>query len=269
MQINAGREMARNARRMSANPSRVTVADLRDDRHDPSAGSPAPVDPLSRHTMEHALPAGTVLFEQGEIPNFQVILVSGSVQLFGRSADGREVLIEVVRAPDLLIPAAVLTDSPYLMQARVPEPSRFLLVQADAFRAAIDRDPPLAKVVLGTLGEQFRRMVRQAKNLKLRSAAERVGCYLLVLSERQGTPDRAVLPYEKHMIASELGMTRESFSRALNALAKAGIAVDGQVVTIRDRRLLAQAAPPDPMIDPPAADDAERQVLALIERLRG
>jgi CRP/FNR family transcriptional regulator, transcriptional activator FtrB len=223
---------------------------------------------LSRHTMEHALPAGAVLFEQGEVPNFQLVVIAGSVQLFGRSRDGHEVLIEVVRAPDLLIPAAVLTGSPYLMQARVPEPSRFLLVQADAFREAVNQDPHLAKAVLCTLAEQFRRMVRQTKNLKLRSAAERVGCYLLVLSERQGTPDRAILPYEKHVIASELGMTRESFSRALNALAKSGVAVDGQKVAIHDRARLAEAAMPDPLIDPPSTDEADRQMLGLIERLR-
>lgn len=235
----------------------------------PDAGTRAPFQGLSRHTMEHALPAGTVLFEQGDVPNFQVVLVSGSVHLFGRSADGREVLIEVVRAPDLVIPAAVLTGSPYLLQARVPEPSRFLLVQADAFREAVDRDSRIAKAVLGTLAEQFRRMVRQTKNLKLRSAAERVGCYLLVLSERQGTPDRALLPYEKHVIASELGMTRESFSRALNALAKAGITVDGQEVAIHDRGQLARASMPDPMIDPPPPNDAERQTLELIGRLKG
>lgn len=224
---------------------------------------------LARYTMEHTLPAGTVLFEQGDIPNFQVILLSGSVQLFGRSADGREVLIEVVRAPDLVIPAAILTASPYLMQARVPEPSRFLLIQADAFRAAIDRDPRLAKDVLGTLAEHFRRMVRQTKSLKLRSAPERVGCYLLDLSKRQGTPDRVLLPYEKHVIASELGMTRESFSRALNTLTKSGIAVDGQVVSINDRAQLTRTAMSDPMIDLPGTDLATEPMLDLIARLTG
>ena len=234
-----------------------------------TAGAEVRAHGLVRHTMEHTLPAGTVLFEQGDTPNFQVILLSGSVQLFGRSTDGREVLIEVVRAPDLVIPAAILTASPYLMQARVPEPSRFLLVQADAFRAAIDADPRLAKDVLATLAEQFRRMVRQTKNLKLRSAPERVGCYLLELSARQGTPDRALLPYEKHVIASELGMTRESFSRALNTLTKAGIAVDGQEVAITDRARLTAAAMSDPMIDLPGTGQPAGVMLDLIARLTG
>lgn len=210
---------------------------------------------LLRATMTHSVAAGTVLFEQGVVPNFQIVVMSGSVQLFGRSIDQREVLIEVVRAPDLVIPAAVVSGAPYLMQARVPEPSRFLLIQAETFRTAVAADPRLAHAVLIGLAEQFRQMVRQIKNLKLRSATQRVGCYVLALSTRQGTPDRAVLPYEKHLIASELGITRESFSRALASLERFGTRVEGQRITILDRVRLAVECKPDPLIDGPVADE--------------
>ncbi|MGO4558152.1 helix-turn-helix domain-containing protein [Mesorhizobium sp. 2RAF21] len=210
---------------------------------------------LLRNAMVHSVPSGVVLFEQGDVPNFQLVVLAGSAQLFGRSAEGREVLIEAVRAPDLIIPAAVLTDAPYLMQARVPEASRFLLIHAAAFRAAVEADPLLARAVIGSLAAQFRRMVRQIKNLKLRTSTERVGCYLLALSKRQGTPDRAVLPFEKTLIASELGITRESFSRALASLGKSGIRVDGQTVEILDTSRLAAACGPDRLIDGPDAAD--------------
>ncbi|WFP79461.1 helix-turn-helix domain-containing protein [Mesorhizobium sp. WSM4906] len=210
---------------------------------------------LLRHVMVHSVSPGTVLFEQGDVPNFQLIVLAGSAQLFGRSAEGREVLIEAVRAQDLVIPAAVLTGAPYLMQARVPEPSRFLLIHAAAFRAAVDEDPLLAHAVIGSLAHQFRRMVRQIKNLKLRTATQRVGCYLLALSKRQGTPDRAVLPFEKTLIASELGITRESFSRALSSLGTSGIRVDGQTIEILDASRLAAACRPDPLIDGADAED--------------
>ncbi|MCX5496228.1 helix-turn-helix domain-containing protein [Kaistia dalseonensis] len=204
---------------------------------------------LLANAILHSVPTGTVLFEQGEVPNFQLIIVSGSAQLLGKSGAGREVLIETVRAPDLIIPAAVVSGAPYLMQARVPEPSRFLLVQADVFRDAAAADPVLAQAVIGSLATQFRRMVRQIKNLKLRTTTERVGCYVLALSARQGTPDRAVLPYEKTLIASELGMTRESFSRTLASLENSGLQVEGQTILIRDARSLAAACHPDPLID--------------------
>lgn len=210
---------------------------------------------LLRNAVVHGVASGTVLFEQGDVPNFQLIVLSGSAQLFGRSTEGREVLIEAVRAPDLIIPAAVVTGAPYLMQARVPEPSRFLLIHAAAFRTAVEADPSLAHAVIGSLAQQFRRMVRQVKSLKLRSSTQRVGCYVLALSKRQGTPDRAVLPFEKTLIASELGITRESFSRALSKLGRSSIRVNGQTIAILDAPRLVAECNPDPLIDGADTDD--------------
>lgn len=140
----------------------------------------------------------------------------------------------------------------------MPEPSRFLLIHAVAFRAAVEADPVLAHAVIGSLAQQFRRMVRQIKNLKLRSSTQRVGCYVLALSKRQGTPDRAVLPYEKTLIASQLGITRESFSRALSSLERFGIRVEGQMIAILDRHQLATECAPDPLIDGSDTDDFTR-----------
>lgn len=204
---------------------------------------------IMENTMLHTVPAGTVLFEQGDTPNFQIVVMSGSVQLFGRSTSGREVLVEVVSPPDLIIPAAVVTGAPYLMRARVPEPSTFLLIQARTFRDLVASDLALANSLIGSLSTQFRRMVRQIKNLKLRSAVQRIGCYLLTLSKRQGTPEKAILPYEKNLIASELGITRESFSRVLASLENHGIRIDGQTIWIEDAELLARECVPDPLID--------------------
>jgi CRP/FNR family transcriptional activator FtrB len=204
---------------------------------------------LLQHSVIHSVATGTALFEQGEIPNFQIVVVSGSIQLFGQASNRREVLIEVVPPPSLIIPAAVVTGAPYLMQARAPEASRLLMIHAAIFRDAVTTDAALAQVVIKSLAEQFRRMVRQIKNLKLRSAKERVGCYVLALSMRQGTPHRAVLPYEKNLIASELGITREAFSRTLASLEDSGIRIDGQTIEILDSSRLAATCMPDALID--------------------
>ncbi|MGO8918948.1 MAG: helix-turn-helix domain-containing protein [Stellaceae bacterium] len=214
---------------------------------------------LLQHVVVHAVTPGTVLFEQGEVPTFQLVLLAGSVHLLGRSSAGNEVLIEVVEPPDLVIPAAVVTGAPYLMRARTPEPSRLLMIEAAAFRRTVRQEPLLAQEVIGSLAGQFRRLVRQVKNLKLRTGTERVGCYLLALSRRQATPHRAILPYEKNLIASELGMTRESFSRTLSALQAEGIVVRGEMITITDAKRLAAACRPDPLIDGPGGASPMQQ----------
>lgn len=211
---------------------------------------PAPVRKrLLSRAVVHSVAAGTVLFEQGSVPTFQYAVLAGSAHLFGRSSEGREVLIEIVRPADLVIPAAVVTNSPYLMQARVLEPSRFLLIEADAFRAAVEEEPPLAQAMIASLAGQFRRMVRQIKTLKLRSSTQRVGSYILALSRDQKNAERVILPYEKNLIASELGMTRESFSRTLSALQSDGIRVQGDTIQIIDAQRLADVSGIDPLID--------------------
>ena len=206
---------------------------------------------LLQQAVVHTVGSGTILFEQGDMPTFQHVVLTGSVHLLGRSSAGREVLIETLEPPDLIIPAATVMESPYLLRARAAEPSRILLIHAAAFRSAVLREPSLAQEVIGSLAGQFRRLVRQIKNLKLRTVNERVGCYLLAQSKRQGTPHRAVLPYEKNLIASELGMTRESFSRALGSLQAEGITVEGETITIRDGVHLAAICGLDPLIDGP------------------
>lgn len=204
---------------------------------------------LLEHAVIHSVGAGTVLFEQGSVPTFQHVVLKGSAHLFGRSNEGREVLIEVVRPGDLVIPAAVVTNSPYLMQARILEPSRFLLIEAHAFRAAVEAEPALAQAIIASLAGQFRRMVRQIKNLKLRSSTQRVGSYILALSREQKNAERVTLPFEKNVIASELGMTRESFSRTLSALRNDGIRVQGDTVRIIDAKRLARVSGIDTLTD--------------------
>ena len=211
--------------------------------------SPRLQQELVANSVQHSVASGTVIFEQGELPTFQIIVMSGSAHLLGSSSAARQVLIEVVQPPELIIPAAVVTGAPYLMGARVPEASRLLMIHAATFRSAVAEDTVLARAVIDSLARQFRRMVRQVKSLKLRTAPERVGCYLLALARSQGNPERAVLPYEKNLIASELGMTRESFSRALSALEKSGVRVKGQTIFIDDALSLASKCSPDPLID--------------------
>ena len=51
------------------------------------------------------------------------------------------------------------------------------------------------------------------------------------------------------IIASELGMTRESFSRALSALQHDGVSVQGDTIRILDAERLAAISALDPLID--------------------
>jgi len=206
------------------------------------------LDALASQAVLHRVPAGSLLFNQAEIPAFAQFLLAGSVELLGVRGQA-ETLVELLQPVDLIVPAAVIGNQPYLMRARIYEEAHLLLVGAEAFREALACDHGLCRAVLGCLAAQFRRQVRMQKNLKLRSVEERVGCYLVSLL---GQADRDIavrLPIEKHLIASQLGMSRETFSRALSAMGKFGILVRGDVIEVADASVARARFTLDPLID--------------------
>jgi CRP/FNR family transcriptional regulator, transcriptional activator FtrB len=208
------------------------------------------LDALADHAMLHRMPPGSVLFDQNETPAFAMLLLDGSIELLG--VRGNEVtLVEFMRAPDLLLPAAVLNRQPYLLRARVLDAARLVMIQAEAFRQAVASDHALCLAALACQAAQFRRQAKHAKNLQLRSAEERVGCYLLQLVEGLAPGRPARLPLEKRLIASHLGITRETFSRTLAIVARHGLRVDGDLVTITNPAAARARFILDPLIDGP------------------
>ena len=208
----------------------------------------ATLDLLARQAVLHRMPPGSTLFEQAETPTFALLLASGSVELLAvRGAE--ETLVELVRGPDLLLPAAILANQPYLLRARVFDEARLVMIQAQHFCDAVMSDHALCLAVLACQASQFRRQTMHAKNLHLRSAEERVGCYLLKLLET-APPGAAVrLPLEKRLIASQLGMTRETFSRNLHSITRHGLRIEGDIVHADDITAARARFHLDPLVD--------------------
>ena len=210
----------------------------------------ATLDRLADLAVLHRVPSGSTLFEQAEIPSFAQLLVSGSVALLGVGGTA-ETLIELVRPIDLLLPAAVLNRQPFLARGRVLDEAHLVLIQAEAFRDAVATDHALCLAVLGCQAAQFRRQIKLAKNLKLRSAEERVGCYLLGLAQEATSNAPIRLPMEKRLIAWQLGMTRETFSRILAVMEQYGLRIVGDMVEVVDAAPLRARFRLDTLIDGP------------------
>ena len=207
-------------------------------------------DALAARAMLHRLPAGALAFDQAETPAFAQFLVAGSLKLVGVRGEG-EAVIEIARPHDLILPAAVITAQPYLLRARVFEEAQLLLVAADAFREALTVDNAFCRAVLEFVAGQLRRQIRATKGHRLRSAEERVAAYVAGLLTRDSGDADVTLGLDKCEIATHLGMTRETFSRALTGLAAHGLRVEGRRLFIADAAAFRARFPSDPFIDAP------------------
>lgn len=182
----------------------------------------------------HRHARGEVVFRQGEEAPGLHLLLEGEVGLTGRAEDGDETVVEILKPGEIFIAAAVLTGKPYLMSAVVLKPARILMLPAERLRADLRRSPDLAFAMLISLAEHFRMLVREVKDLKMKSAAQRLALYLLGLTgEREGVT-AIRLAHNKALIAARVGIRPETLSRAFAQLKKYGVEMNGQAVSITD-----------------------------------
>lgn len=194
-----------------------------------------PPDALERLVeggIVQTLPRAAVLFHEGEQPEFCHVILSGRVGLYAVDSDQRDVVVEFFGAGDLFIAPAVILEMPYLMSARTTEESRILMVPAQSFRRALDQEPVLALACARQLARHWRLLIEQIKELKLKSAAQRLGSYLLTaIAEEHGSVSLR-LGEERKVLAGRLGMTPESLSRSLAQLRAVGVTASGRQINI-------------------------------------
>lgn len=205
---------------------------------------------LSAQSIVASYDAREVLFEAGDDPDYLHVLVEGAVQLTTGKLDGRESVVELLQPVDAFIMAAVLTSQPLLMTAKTVEPSRLVLIPGPVLRDLVASEPRLALTMLGSLANQYRRMVRQIKDLRLRTTSQRFGMYLLNLLDREaGEADRVVLPFDKKLLAARLHMTPESLSRAIVAVRQHGVDIEMDEVLFVDAEALRRFCHLDHVLD--------------------
>lgn len=204
-------------------------------------------DELMRASFLQTFPAQMELIGEGEPADFLHIVVDGCVELFA-TANGRESTMGMVYPVNSFILAAILKDAVYLMSARTNKKSRILMIPAVSVRSVFDSDPAFSKAMVLELSTCYRSVVKEHKNLKLRSSVERLANRLLRYRLKQET-DTITLPYDKKLLASNLGMTPENLSRAFNTLKPYGVVVDGNKITLNDPEELARFAKPSSLID--------------------
>lgn len=191
------------------------------------------------------------LITEGEPSDFLHIVIDGAVEMFA-GWSGRVTTMASVRPLGTFILAASIRDAPYLMLARTLEKSRLVLVPSEDVRQVFENDNGFARAVVTELAQWYRSVIKNTKNLKLRTSIERLANYLVRKQTSAGGVGSFELDIEKRRLATYLGMTAENLSRAFKALHPYGVTIDGARVTVTSHRDLIELAKPTPLIDDPA-----------------
>lgn len=175
------------------------------------------------------LPRGAVLFREGSKAEFVHYVLEGSIGLAASAEKPEGTIVEIFREGETVVSAAIL-DMRYLVSGVVLAPSRVLAIPAAVFRSVLEKDLGLALGIVEVQSHHWRLLVEQLKDLKLRSAAERLAVYLLGLSggAKSGHPVLLDLREPRKALAARLNMTPENLSRAFALLRAHGVSNAGR-----------------------------------------
>lgn len=158
--------------------------------------------------------SNTILFHDGVICEYFMLIIEGCIRVFKESNEGREVTLYRVDPGQLCIHNlnSLVDGIQYPIIARAEKPMRALIISRTAFKKALDESSSFRNYVLRTLTGRLSHMADLISGFAFDRLDLRVACWLNEEFDRScGRPIKVT----HNDVADELGTTREMISRIL------------------------------------------------------
>jgi CRP-like cAMP-binding protein len=227
--------------------SKLTAGDLQ------VIGRVAVFHGLKPETVQHIIAPATVVtlrrhervMRQGEPATAFFIVIDGWVKLYRSTLSGDEAVIETMTKGDSFAEAAAFTGGRYIASGEAVTTARVGRIPAAHLVKCIHENPYIASSMIASISTHMHHLVQHVEHLKVQSGVQRVAEFLASLALANQGKSATALPYDKVLIAAQLGLTPESLSRAFARLRTAGVAIDAAQVVVKDVAKLRQIAADD------------------------
>ncbi|MEZ5690878.1 MAG: Crp/Fnr family transcriptional regulator [Rickettsiales bacterium] len=185
-------------------------------------------------------PKGRVLFINGDKSEWFYLIINGWVKLFHETVDGTEVIVNIISDGSIFGENSVLNKDSFDYSAQTVEQTNLIMLPSILLKNVLANDRQISLNMLSQMAEYNRKQNRHIEHLNAQNASQRIGCFLLHLHKKHRPPLLTFnLPYDKSLIASNLGMKPETFSRAIVKLEnKTGTSINGTIVNIENLQKL-------------------------------
>lgn len=195
------------------------------------------VDAASHHTI---LPAGAVLFVEGQMPRGIFVLCSGKMKLSTTSKEGKVLILKQAEAGEVLGLSAAISGTSYVMTAEAASACQLDFISRQDLMALLERESEVGVHAAQWLSREFQGAYRDIHDLVLaRSSSGKLARLLLSCAPRGVSNSdeshlRSAMTHEE--MAQRIGSSRETVTRLLSTLKKKRlIRLDGATLVIRDR----------------------------------
>ncbi|MEW6467656.1 MAG: Crp/Fnr family transcriptional regulator [Bacteroidota bacterium] len=186
------------------------------------------------------------IFKEGFYPHGLYCLHSGKVKLYQMAENGREQIVRLAKAGDVLGYRALLSGEQYTSTAEAIEESTVCFIPKDAIMKLIEKNSSLALNIMRLLSGDLRKAESKITDLAQKPVKERMAEVLLVLKEIYGFEEdnqTIAVTLTREEISNIAGTATETSIRILAEFKDSGlIQFDGKKIKVPDLKKLLVAA---------------------------
>ena len=180
--------------------------------------------------IQRRLESGERLFHQGEAADRFYLLLDGQVKLSRVLAEGQEKLVEVIQCGQSFAEALLFSGiRQYPVTASALKASTLASIDGAHYRRLLEEQPKICLDLLAAFSLRLHQRLNEIDTLTLANASRRVVRYLQ--QAPQSSAGEIQLNVSKRLVASQLGIQPETFSRVLHRM------IDAELI-VMDRRTI-------------------------------
>ena len=181
---------------------------------------------LGPHLVPRSFRRGQLLWSEGDMNGMLVHLKTGRVKVYRLLPTGKAIVLYVFEAGTLFGFMPFLDGQPYPAYAQALEPCEAEVMYRADLKTVIRERPEVALFLLKHLSRRLRDAFETIERLSSRGTVPKVAAALAALVPADAHADGLIvvhLPIASGEFATSLGLTPETFSRAITHLVEEGL----------------------------------------------
>lgn len=190
---------------------------------------------------------GQVLFHEGTRPMGVFCISTGRVKVYRIGLDGKEQIIKISAAGDLLGYKALISDQHYLLSGEALEDCLVCFIPKDDFLELLKPGSEFYMSLLKTVCEEHGTIASKITEMAQMSVRQRLAMSLLMLNDTYGLEQEVngeiQINLSREDLANIVGTATESLIRLLNEFKKDGlIETHGRKIEVKNQEGLLRAS---------------------------
>lgn len=208
---------------------------------------PAELSRLAANAVSVRHPSGSTIFQKGDPGGSMMAVVRGRVKICTYSADGKELVLNLIDRGGLFGEIAVLDGRPRSADAVAIGETELLVLERSRLMPLLTLNPAIAVRLIEVLCQRLRWTSDALEDALLRDVPARVARGLLRLASTFGRQEAKGLKIDirlsQQQIGNLIGVSRESTNKYIVEWARTGyLLVEGGYITILDPATLEELA---------------------------